>query len=152
MDFPTAYARYAAEVARLSRTQRVPGLDAEDVENEMLIVLWKAVDSYVPAKGGFGPYWWSLWLNRRHDIASAYFAVKRIHPILTESVPDAGYGERLFPLPPDTDATGARIWGSLARGDTPKEVQEDTGVSRRRYYDYLRQWRTKEVRDGLRDA
>lgn len=151
MDFGEAYERYGAEIKRLSSSQYVPGNEPDDVANEMLVILWKACETYVPGRGAFGPYWWSLWLNRRNDITAAYHALKRVHGIPTEHLPELEYGMKMFPMPPETDELGRRVWGAIARGDTPKEVQTEVGISRRRYYAYIEDWRTEEVRGTLSD-
>lgn len=80
MDFRVAHGIYGPEIARISQNARVPGMDTDDVAQEMTICLWKASVTHDPAKGPFGTYWWSLWLNRRSDITGAHHAMKRITP------------------------------------------------------------------------
>lgn len=150
MDFDTAWATYEGQIRRTSLTQRVPGLDPDDVASEMAICLWRATKTYTPGATPFGSYWWSLWLNRRSDIADAHYALKRVHGIPTEHLPEHTYEDALFPMPPTRDALGIAVWGALAGGDTAKEVQDDHGLTRRRYYDIIARWRTPEVRAALR--
>lgn len=149
MDFDTAWPAYEQQIRRLSVTQRVPGLDPDDVASEMAICLWKATNTYRAGTGPFGTYWWSLWLNRRSDIAAAHHAIKRVHGIPTDVLPERAYQQVLFPMPPTKDPLGRAVWGALAGGDTPKEVQRDHDLTRRRYYEIIRQWRTDEVREAL---
>lgn len=149
MDFDRAWARYEHEIGRLSKTQYVPGMDADDVASEMSICLWRATQTYKSGATTFGAYWWSLWLNRRSDIADAYYAIKRAHGVPVERVPERGYEPTLFPMPPTRDPLGVSVWGALATGDTPKEVQDDHAISRRRYYELIAGWRTDDVREGL---
>lgn len=152
MDFDLAWSRYGREIERIAHHQWVPGMDTDDVMNEMLICLWRATQSYRPALGySFPAYWWSLWLNRRSDITEAYKALKRVHGIPYEHPPERTVQDVLFPMPPTTDELGVAVWGALGLGDTPSEVQSDLGISRRRYYDVIRRWRTKAVRDHLTD-
>jgi DNA-directed RNA polymerase specialized sigma24 family protein len=149
MDFDTAWAMYGPEIGRIALRQRVPGLDPDDVASEMSICLWRACRTFRPGATPFGTYWWSLWLNRRSDIADAHYALKRVHGIPTDTLPERAYDDALFPMPPTKDELGVAVWGALAAGDTPKEVQDDHGLSRRRYYDIIRGWQTPEVRAAL---
>ena len=150
MDFDTAWAVYEAQIRRVSHTQRVPGMDPDDIYNEMAICLWRATKTFTPGPTPFGSYWWSLWLNRRGDIAAAHYALKRVHGIPTEHLPERSYEDTLFPIPSTSEPLGIAVWGALAGGDTAKEVQDDHGISRRRYYDIIGSWRTEQVREALR--
>lgn len=146
---------YASEISRLSMTQWVPGLDPDDIASEMMICLWRAVQTYKQGSIPFGAYWWRIWANRRDDITEAYYAVKRVHGIPTEVLPEGPAPvPQVFPLPPTRDPLAVRVWNGLASGDAPIEVQTDNAISRRRYYDLVASWRTDEVRRRLqgRDA
>jgi DNA-directed RNA polymerase specialized sigma24 family protein len=151
MDFDVVHQAYANEIQRLAYRQQVPGMDPDDVANEMLIVLWKASRSFKAEQGSFGTYWWSLWLNRRSDIAEAYHARKRVKAIPTGTVPDTVVYDPLPLLPPTSDPVEAMVWRLLAAGETGQDTRVLTEMSRRRYYDLLASWRTEEVRDGLID-
>jgi len=151
IDFDVVYDRHRGEIDLLSHTQRVPGLDPDDVASEMLVVLWKASQTYRPGATSFGTYWWSLWLNRRSDLAGSYYARKRVHAISTDQVPDSAYYDRVEPeAPVPTTAVGRLIWKLLAAGEPGTEIRSLTDTSRRRYYDTIQEWRTEEVRDLLR--
>lgn len=150
MDFEATYEAFKDQIARLSCVQRIPEMEPEDVENEMTVMLWKAVDTHDDAKGPFGTYWWSLWLNRRSDLSKSYYAVKRVHGLPTGTVPDQSYAQKVFPLPPKTDALGRRVWGAIANGDTTAEVRRDQELSRRRFYQLIHSWRTEEIRRMLK--
>lgn len=150
MDFEDAYRQYRREIDRLAYVQRLPGLDPEDIAQEMVITLWKATESYRAERGSFGAYWWSLWLNRRSDLAGSYFTIKRVHGIPTETLPEAMVWDQHQPLPPkgSTDQQ-RRIWEAVAAGDTPQEVRDGEGISKRRYYATVHGWRSEEVHESL---
>lgn len=145
----TLPAKQLEEIRYLAPRQRIPGMEVEDVENEMRLVLWRASETHRPECGAFGSYWWSCWLNKRAKLWRDYYAIKRLHAIPMEFVPDMAVGEILFPLPPTTDALGRRVWGALAQGFSPSDVQEREGISRRTYYGYIQEWKNSTVWDLL---
>jgi hypothetical protein len=152
MNFQEAHAAYKHDIKVSALSQRVPGLDYDDVVSEMTICLWRACDTYKSGTGTtFGAYWWSLWLNRRSDIASAYYAHKRIHPLLSdEPLSEGSYTQDHRPDPPvgasDVDRL---VWDMLAEGETATDTMDLLGMSRRSYYNTVRAWRTDEVWDSL---
>lgn len=155
MDFEKVYAKYAPEISLLAKSQRVPGLDPEDIASEMTVALWKATTSYQPDSGlSFGQWWWSLWLNRRSDLSEAFYASKRIHPtpMDPQAARDALEAEdRVVVLPPcpSDDVLDNVIWRMLAQGSTATEVMTFTEISKRAYYSTIHEWRTPEVRRHL---
>lgn len=150
MDFVEAYEQHREQIGRHARTVFVPGLESEDVASEMTVCLWNACKNYTPGKGQFAPYWWSLWLNRKADIIRSWNAEKRVHPIPVETLPETGYGEALFPMPPaESDHLGCKVWLDIAVGYSPTEVRRKHHLSARRYYSLIESWRTDEVRRSL---
>jgi hypothetical protein len=60
--------------------QRVPGMTKEEVEAEMIYVLWQARLSYSRESGvPFPAYWWSCWMNRKRSLLRFYFQQMRDH-------------------------------------------------------------------------
>ena len=58
--------------------QRVPGMSPQEIEAEMLYVLWKARMSYSYDNTlTFPAYWWVCWMNHKRDLLKFYFRVKR---------------------------------------------------------------------------
>lgn len=153
MEYEAAYEQHREQISRHSRVTFVPGLEPEDVASEMMLCLWRACQTWTEAKGQFAPYWWSLWLNRKADIIRQYNAGKRIHPIPVETLPEPGYGVRLFPYPPEmSDPVGRLVWMDIAVGYTPTEVRKRHRLSSRKYYSMLAKWRTDEVLQMLRST
>lgn len=155
MSFAEAYEAYAQDIRTSALSQKVPGLDYDDVVSEMSICLWVATETYkAGSRTSFGSYWWSLWLNRRSDIAGAYHAGKRVHPILTdEPLVEGSYVAPEAPEPPTGACAQDRVvWELLAAGDTATEVIADVELTRRRYYGIVGGWRNDEVRKSLRGA
>lgn len=153
MTFEEAYERFSREIRRLSYSQYVPGMEQDDVESEMLIVLWKAVQSHDPEKGPLGTLWWSMWCNRRRDLIEAYHALKRIHGIPVETLPEPIHHEPVsVPVPAFVSGYGLTVWQALAQGDTATEVKADLGLSNRAYYNLIGDWRRPEVRQFLHDS
>lgn len=154
--FEALYADYAQEIRRLSATQFVPGMEPEDVASEMMVALWKASQSYNPrGRLSFGQWWWTVWLNRRSDLAGIYHATKRIHPVPVEDAvlsafdkPDSSLAP--FPRCPSDDPLDRNVWRLLAEGHNAREVITYTAITRRRYYAMIHRWRTEEVRERLR--
>lgn len=152
MDWDDAHRACEKEISRLSRTQRVPGLEPEDVANEMLSVLWKAATTYQPDRGAFGVYWWSSWLNRRNDLLSAFSARKRPPVVPVANVPEVpGPEYHPFPMPPEgTGILAQEVWGAIAYGETTTQIRRDLELSKRRYYSIIKSWHTDEVRRDLK--
>lgn len=154
MDFTAAFGLYRDEINLLSTRQGIPGMDADDVANEMLVCLWKACQTYDPQHGiTFGAYWWSVWTNRKINLLASYHAPSRPRAVL---VPDPAVLDRRtcdVRLPPEPPAGASSlervVWELLASGERGTSVRTLTEMSKRRYYDLLRTWRTDEVRDSL---
>lgn len=152
MDFSDVYRRYSDDIRVTALSQRVPGLDYDDVVSEMTACLWKAWTTFDPHKGTtFGAYWWSTWLNRRTNITVAAYRQKRPKTVLAgEYIPEGRYLMDLLPHPPSGSTRKARkVWVLLAAGMKPSEVMEEVGMSRRTYYDLIRSWRNDEVKGLL---
>ena len=150
-EFSEVYEEYLPDIKVIALGQRVPGLDHDDVVAEMATCLWKAWGTWDDTKGAFGSYWWSVWLNRRSDLTQAAFRDKRPRLVLTDEVRGTGYTMGGWPEAPEgSDLVAQNVWNLLASGEPVKEVIHRTGVSRRRYYDLIRSWRSEEVRSILR--
>lgn len=149
-DFEDCYRDFGPQIQRLAYRQHVPGMEPEDVSSEMTIVLWKAFVTYQDGATTFGSYWWSMWLNRRSDLAGTYYARKRVHPIPVSQVPERVYEAPGALLPPPTTPMGRLVWRMLADGERGGDVRDMTHLSRRGYYDLIRSWRSDDVRSMLR--
>lgn len=155
VEFGEQYERYKRQVKILARVQRVPGLDADDVETEMLLCIWRAVQTFDPSVGlDFGAYWWTLWLNRRSDITSAHYAEKRPRPLICtpdiiRSVADKSEAMVVVPACPTTGRAERIIWSALAQGRTVAQAMQEAEVGKRRFYDIVRGWRNSAVRRYL---
>lgn len=155
MDFEVAYPMYRHEIDALSQRSFLD-LDPDDIAAEMTVALWKATQTYDPAKTDtpFGAYWWSVWKNRRSDLAEAYYARKRLHPDLVEphsDLLDHMYDPWTWPKPPPgSTPLGQILWTLLAVGNNAREVMALTEITKRAYYAQIASWRTEEVRDWLR--
>lgn len=157
--FASEYAGRQAEIRRLARIQRVPGMDPDDVEAELGVCLWRACMTYREDQGTtLGQLWWAIWMNRKADLIDAYFVQKRIHPVpmspdeVTELVdslaPLLTMGDLLPPCPaPGT--THHRVWVLLAMGYQAKEVQEILELGRRAYYVIVEGLRSSDARGAL---
>lgn len=155
MDFEEVYARYVPEIRLLSKTQRVPGLDPDDVASEMTVALWKASTTYQEGSTlSFGQWWWSVWLNRRSDLSEAFYAAKRVHAVPVDQTHWKGYLDKedvvtVLPPCPSDAVLDQIIWRMLAEGAPATEVMSYTEISKRAYYATIRGWRTPEVRRHL---
>jgi hypothetical protein len=155
--FSDEQARRRSEIHRLSYTQRVPGLDPEDVEEELTVALWRACTSYDPDSGAtLGQWWWSLWMNRKADLIDGYFRKKRLHPAPMDPEEVVGLVDALSPLLrtgdlpiphcPCEGTTERRVWVLLALGYPGQEVRKVLSISRRRFYTIIDGWKTPEVK------
>src|SRR5574343_1155103 len=153
-DFAAEYARRKNEIDRLAHTQRVPGLDRDEVRAELLQALWRAFQAYDPGKGTtLGQLWWAVWMNRKVDLIAAFFAAKSPGPYTTTT--DADFWTEvldtmhpfidLADLCPSTDRTERAVWALLCQGFTGIEVRSVLGLSVRRFYAIIDRWRTPEV-------
>lgn len=152
MDFQEAHALFKHDIKVSALSQKVPGLDYDDVVSEMTICLWRATETYKAGTGtSFGAYWWSLWLNRRSDIAQAYHAAKRVHPVLSdEPLAEGTYNMSVKPQAPAGASDVDRlVWDLLAAGETATDTMELTGISRRRYYKTIDSWCTEDIYEEL---
>jgi hypothetical protein len=155
IEFGEQYEKYRRQVKVLARLQRVPGLDADDVEVEMLVCIWKAVQTFDPSNGlDFGGWWWTLWLNRRSDISEAFYADKRPRPLscdpaIMNVVADQAEAMVVVPACPTTGRADSAVWSALANGRTVSQAMEEAEVSRRGFYNILRGWRTPVIRNYL---
>lgn len=155
-DFAYLYRQRSDEIIRLSHTQRVIGMEPGDVASELTECLWKAFSTFRPTDGlTLGQYWWSIWMNRKADLITAYFAKKRLHAMPMSPQDIADLGEALAPLVtvgdlcPTADPTERVVWWMLSTGVTGLEVRELLRISWRTFYRILDGWRTDEVRSLL---
>jgi hypothetical protein len=116
--------------------------------------LWKAWATYTPSPTKFASYWWSIWLNRRNDLTALANRLKRPKYVTLSDVSilgDQPYSMVRWPDPPaGTTELEQRVWDLLAAGEPRSVVLEETGVSKRRYYDIIDGWRSEEVEKQLR--
>lgn len=148
MEFSEAHEKYAHDIRVAALSQRVPGLDYDDVVQEMTACLWKACASY---KGGnFPSYWWSIWLNRKIDLIRRWTYRYPTAPILTDEPEHGSYEDSHIPPPPDGGELEHTVWGLLAQGYERQDVLALLQITRHRYYNMLRTWKRDEVREGLR--
>lgn len=78
--FELAQTQYAKKIATFSKKtfRFIPGFEQDDLENEMLEVLWRCVNAYDPNKGaGFNTLFWRSAHNRLKTIRRHYSAKKR---------------------------------------------------------------------------
>lgn len=152
--FDPAFQTYRHEIGYLAYTQRVPGMDPDDIGAEMATCLWRAWQTYTPGSGDFGTYWWSCWLNRRRDLWAAAVAIKRpvLIPVEDKYLDTPVYDVAgILPPPPGTTDLGHVIWGLIARGETVVRIRQTLRISRRTYYDTLTAWKTPAVRQYLKE-
>lgn len=158
-SFDAVAVRMRSKVKRHARNQRVPGMDHEDVESEMLLCLWKAWTTFDPDEGLLlEQWWWAIWINRKAGLIETYFAKKRItntvpmtqHEIidLLDSLsPLLQPGD--FPECPSSDPVARTVWHLLASGYTGVEIRQLTEMGWRRFYRIIEGWRTGEVKAAL---
>lgn len=133
----------------------MPGMDTDDIFAEMIECLWRAHCSFRISSGiSIERYWWSIWMNRKADLVRRNTAMKR--DCSNETLVDDVFEEHhpLTPEPvvvpaPTFDSVSVRVWSMLADGYGPKEVMARCGISQRRFYEIVRQWRTAEIREAL---
>lgn len=154
MTFSEVYEKFESDIRVTALSQRVPGLDYDDIVSEMVACLWKAWATFKEGTVRFAAYWWSIWLNRRSDLTAQANAFKRPKQVLLSDLtilPQHGYSMARWPDPPaGTTELEQRVWDLLASGEPRSVVLEETGMSKRRYYDIINGWRTEEVEKALR--
>jgi DNA-directed RNA polymerase specialized sigma24 family protein len=150
--FVDMYEEYVETIHKRSWGQRLPGYDRDDIVSEMTVCLWQACQSYDEAKGSFGAYWWSIWLNRRNDLS--LFWKRRVTLVPTSDMTyfDSWTWDKAFVIPPAPTwfgKTEKTVWTMLAVGVPRKTILTKTGLNTRSYYNILRQWKRHEVRSLL---
>lgn len=152
MTFSDLYDEMIKDIEVVALSQRVRDHDYDDVVAEMIGCLWKAWLTHHPGKGEFKPYWWSLWLNRRADLTRYAGRVKRPSLVTTDLPPEA-WGVPLVyehrPLPMPSESVAQTVWTMIATGHTVQEILRLAGITKRRYYSLIHQWRTPEVKEAL---
>lgn len=160
-DFAEVLSDRAEELARLSYTQKVPGLEREDVHQELVATLWKAWTTYTPESGTtLGQWWWVVWIRRKADLIEAFFARKNrftTAPFTDDHLESLAVqiGDSMEPLVsvsdlcPSDEPTAVALWVLLAAGFTNVEIRNLLGISVRRFYSIVDTWRTAEVRAAL---
>lgn len=158
VDFQRVYTSRRAEIARLSRTQRVPGHDPDDVASELTIALWKACSTFDPAIGlTLGQWWWSIWTNRKADLIDRYMAAKRVNPVPMDADEITALVEALTPLAdradfpgcPSNDPVERWIWRLIGLGYEYQEIQRMTKTNVYRFYKIIESWRTPQIKGAL---
>jgi DNA-directed RNA polymerase specialized sigma24 family protein len=145
-----------------ARSQRVPGLDRDEVKAEMLECLWRAVVTFDEAQGvTLEPYWWRIWINRKGDLIARHFATKRRAAVISGDMTwVAELADDLYPLLRDmagrtsaeslqkapecplSDSMTKKVWTLLAAGFQAQEVRVMLELSLRRYYRIIHALRT----------
>lgn len=134
---------------------RVPGLDAEDVAQEMRIaylLAWRSFDERLGLR--FEQYAWAVWMNRRGKLFRAFFTDKRAADAKAVSYTLEEL-EAFCPLfvpselaeepPPSFQPLARWVWRMLAYGYTRAEIMEALSISKRKYYAIIESFRTWEV-------
>lgn len=153
-EFNELLADYEVRIRNSARVHPVPGMDQDDVVQEMRICLWKARATYEANRGEFGTYWWSVWLNHRANLIKRFFRMKRpkeipvddLTPLDTGTTDDHPRG----PEPSITsDPTSAEMWLMIGEGFSMREIVTALDINNHVYYRQLRSWQTDEVRRFL---
>ena len=114
--------------------QRVPGMDPDDIEAELLFCLWKARITYKPGMGvTFPAYWWSVWLNHKNDLTKRMFRQMRDvrKEVVREIKDDEGdlLVEDLIPIaPPFATPQEKAVWTLIASGVSLATVRKQIGA------------------------
>lgn len=163
-SFDEFYVQMLPRIEAHTRTQRVIGMDADDVRQELLITLWQAWFTWDPDESStLQQHFWALWLQRKADLIRYHLAMKRdarkdatvtfeaheweaLLPIVTwEDL----YEEGRVPACPEHEQLACSMWQLLARGSTAREVMQHLGISKRTYYRIIEGWRTPAVYAAL---
>lgn len=166
--FRQLWDRHGPEVRRIaySGSQRVPGMDADDVFAEMAYCFWIARKTYSKSVGiPLMSYWWQVWVNRKNDLIRFAYRKQR-DSRLTITVDDEWFIDHFdsnlqfhSAIPQAVNSltpqhvVERRIWNMLAIGHTAKEIQDQLRIGHRRYVRILNKWRANPaLRERLRKA
>lgn len=154
--FEAIYETVGRRIAVACKTHFVPGMEREDVRQEMFITLWHAYQSFDPTlcnETDFESWWWQHWMSRKADLIDRYFALKRPREALSDpdqiqQLVDSMYhkleaGEA--PQCPDPDPITTGIWEMLAQGYQGQEVRKVMHLNNRRFYQHIEALQTDEV-------
>lgn len=147
MTYEDLHRSRRVEITKLAYTQKVPGLTADEVAQELSTALWKAWKTYDPTQGlTLGQWWWVIWIRHKATLIEAFFRNKveqvPMTPQELAALAPVVLPNDLIPCP-STDDTAKRVWGLLAQGFQITEVRAMVG--KRRFYQIIDQWRTPEV-------
>lgn len=154
--FMEQYAERRSELARLARTQRVPGMEQDDVHAELSLCLWRACQTYDPASNvKLGQWWWAIWMNRKANLIEAYFRLRRVHPtpmtpdkvvdLVDALSPALTHKDMRVPHCPSLDQIERSVWLLLSLGYQRTQVQRMLNIRKRQIYGIIHSWRTPEV-------
>lgn len=153
-SFDDVYARHRREIEATARNQRIPGMTADEVQSEMMEVLWKACSTYDPEQSTpLMAYWWSCWMYRKSNLLDMAFARKRQMLVLTDDGEvrdgDAHHFDEFTALLelgcPTKGDLDRKVWNMLATGSGVREVMSTLGINSKRFYKIVGQWKTPEV-------
>jgi hypothetical protein len=126
-------------------------MTADETMGEMLFVLWRAARSYADdSEVPFTAYYWTLWKRHRANYLRSYFAESRgrqyehteldeqHHPL--EDGPEHRVVISTPPTPKPSEEEVA-IWRMLCEGFLNNDVIAEVGMSRRRYYKTISEWK-----------
>lgn len=132
-------------------------MTSDEVLSEMISVLWQAHQSHDPrSKVPFDAYFWTCWNRHKVTMFRKLGAGKRsatLVPIPDDSDLSVTYQpEEELPRLTVTgfDPAERAVWHLICIGYTAKEIMDQVGLSTRRYYTLIGQWRqTPEVREAM---
>lgn len=161
--FEALYERLSPQIDRTLWSQRIRGLDIEEVRSFMVEQLWKAWETFDPSKGDehltVEKYWWRLWQNKKskilRDLAAGIRAGDKDRVFEPDDpdlspfrfIPD----ESLAPIPPcpvDTD-DHRYVWQMLALGYTAVEIRRVAGWTRTDYDEVMADLRQAASTTGM---
>lgn len=91
--FQTAYIAYEAKIRTYSRAhfRSIPGYDQDELEAELLEVLWTACRKYDPDRGAtFNTCFWEFAKRRIIDMKRSAFRLKRVANLNAETLEEIG--------------------------------------------------------------
>lgn len=152
-DFDEVVRDYRGYIRTVAASQRLPGMDYDDVVSEMLHCLWKCHQTWdEELNPSFKNYWWRVWSNRRANILRD--ASRRIQPIYTDdysSLEDlTAYDLEVLPEPPVGSSEQERaLWFLIASGYQRKDIFALLRMSEWKYRNAMRKWRSHAVSLGV---
>lgn len=159
-DFRQCHVQLALRMERQCKTQRIPGMNSDEVYAEMLYTLWKAWETYDSEVGtSVEQWWWVLWVRRKSDLIESFFAHKRRMEVLVENEGLELLADAVIAVPgpeemhvvecPRHEGILTRLWHLLADGFTGVEVRKLLGIGVNAYYRSVDKLKTDDVRLAL---